>query len=79
MAVGANMDEWSVQMSEQTFMFIGDERLPVVWSESRDNGGMFDSTVGVAKKGSKFVAFVMGTWGGGIKCTRNTERRRQTK
>jgi len=52
---------------------IGKEFLEVEWSERRDDGGMFDATVGVARSGDRFVAFVMDGWGGGVRCTRDTE------
>lgn len=44
----------------------------VVWSEKRDDGGMFDAEVGVYKSGNQFVAYAANGWGGGVQCTRDT-------
>lgn len=60
-------------MAETHAVFLGKEFLPVVWSEKRDDGGMFDAEVGVAVSGDRFVAYVMDGWGGGVRCTRTTE------
>lgn len=54
-------------------VLIGTEFLPLVWSERRDAGEMFDATVGVARKNDRFMAFVKDGWGGGVSCTRDTK------
>jgi|GraSoiStandDraft_51_1057287.scaffolds.fasta_scaffold968207_2 hypothetical protein len=46
---------------------IGGEARDVVWSESRDNGGMFDSEVGVYRDGDHYRAYVTDSWGAGIR------------
>ena len=54
-------------------VLLGHESLPLVWSERRDDGGMFKATVGVARRGDRYAAFVKDGWGGGVSCTRDTE------
>ena len=47
-----------------------------VFSEHRDNGGMFYSEVGVQKvtstSGFRYRAYVTDSWGGGVQCFRST-------
>ena len=47
-----------------------------VFIEHRDNGGMFDSEVGVQKvtaaSGFRYRAYVTNSWGGGVQCFRDT-------
>ena len=54
-------------------VMLGKDTLPVVWSECRDDGGMFSAEVGVAASGIRFVAYVKDGWGGGGRCTRDSE------
>ena len=48
-----------------------------VYQDRRDNGGMFDSEVGIQEvtstKGNRFRAYVTDSWGGGKQCFRDTE------
>jgi hypothetical protein len=60
-------------MSERRKVLLGKDWLPVVWSERRDDGGMFDAEVGVAEDGARYVAYVTVGWGSGVRCTRDTE------
>lgn len=48
-----------------------------VYKDSRDNGGMFRSEVGVqevttANGPNRFRAYVTDSWGGGVQCFRDT-------
>lgn len=46
----------------------------IVYKTTRDNGGMFRSTLGIEKiSDENFRAFVSDSWGGGIQCFRSTE------
>lgn len=45
----------------------------VVYTQQRDVGAMFDATQAVEKVDGKYIAYVMTGWGGGVKCTKDTE------
>ncbi len=47
--------------------YIGGAVREVVWSETRDSGGMFTAEVGVWREGGKFVAYVKDGWTDGIR------------
>lgn len=53
-------------MTERRALVVDGAERDVVWSEERDNGGMFPSTVGVWREDGRFVAFVQDGWGGGV-------------